>query len=62
MRRLQSGEKRSCYTDNSDFGDLAIRSQKEVAVILGVTRQAVQQVERMAPYKLRLALRKKGYR
>ncbi len=62
MQRLKPGEKRSCFTDHSNFGVVALRSQKDVAIILGVTRQAVQQVERMALHKLRTALRREGYR
>lgn len=36
--------------------DLAVRSQSEVAAMLGISRQRVQQLERMAMYKVRLGL------
>jgi DNA-directed RNA polymerase sigma subunit (sigma70/sigma32) len=35
---------------------LTVRSQGEVADILGITRQAVQQIERRALWKLRMRL------
>jgi hypothetical protein len=37
---------------------LAVRTQKEVAMILGVSRQAVQVIERRALSKLRRLLRR----
>ncbi len=37
-------------------GTLAKRSQSEVAALLVISRQAVQQIERMAFYKIRMGL------
>jgi len=53
--RLKQGDRGGLHTK---YGNqtLARRSLSEVAAILGCSRQAVQQVERTALHKLRLAL------
>lgn len=53
-RRRQSGE------DINTMKPFAIRSLGCVAAILGISRQAVHEVEQNAIYKIRLAL--KGWR
>jgi predicted DNA-binding protein (UPF0251 family) len=52
--RLQEDELEAC--DPQGLERFAIRTQEEVAQILGISRQAVQQTERRALHKLRKAL------
>lgn len=52
--RLKKGE--PGYATKSGTMTLAIRSQSEVARNLGISRQAVQQLERTAFHKIRLRL------
>lgn len=40
---------------------MAVRTYDEVARMMGITRQRVQQLERSALNKMRLALRRLGY-
>lgn len=55
MRR-RAGDSASTRGGRGENNTRAARSMQEVADILGVSRQAVHQVERNALYKLRLAL------
>jgi hypothetical protein len=52
--RRKPGEPRA--NDSSSMGPLAIRTHQEVADIMGLSRQRVQQIERIALWKLRRAL------
>ncbi len=49
--RIQPGEER--IVNRHGQGPLVVRTQSEVAKILGISRQAVHQAERSALHKLR---------
>lgn len=52
--RIKPGE--IGYSTRHGGGTLALKSQSEVASILGISRQAVHQAERSAINKIRMAL------
>ncbi len=50
--KMGQGESRISDLDNC-LGQMRLRTQEEVAKILGISRQRVQQIERLALWKVR---------